>query len=59
MMAVANRIPKPNEIAIGMMYCACKESSKMSGMRPPKVVSVSKQDRSESPHSCLRDGFEG
>ena len=37
---MANRIPKPNEMAIGMIYCACKESSKMSGMRPPNVVSV-------------------
>src|SRR6056297_540999 len=37
---VAKRIPKPNEIAIGMMYWACRESSKISGIRPPKVVNV-------------------
>ncbi len=40
MIPVAKRIPNPNEIAIGMMYCACNESSKINGMRPPNVVKV-------------------
>jgi hypothetical protein len=40
MMAVENRIPNPSEIAIGMMYCACSDVSKMIGTSPPKVVSV-------------------
>ena len=28
LMAVAKRIPNPNEMAIGMMYCACSDVSK-------------------------------
>ena len=40
LMAVAKRIPNPNEMAIGMMYCACSDVSKMIGIKPPNVVRV-------------------
>ncbi len=37
---VAKRIPKPKEIAMGIMNLACLEVSKIIGASPPKVVKV-------------------
>jgi hypothetical protein len=37
---VAKRMPKPSEMAIGIIKRACLEVSKIMGARPPKVVKV-------------------
>jgi len=39
-MLVANRMPKPGEIAIGIMNRAWREVSKIIGASPPNVVIV-------------------
>jgi hypothetical protein len=40
MMEVANKIPNPREIAMGINWYACLEVSRIMGVSPPKVVSV-------------------
>ena len=40
MMKVEKRMPKPSEIAIGMRNFACRDVSKIIGIRPKKVVRV-------------------
>ena len=39
-MQVAKRIPKPNDIAMGIRKRAWREVSKIIGANPPKVVNV-------------------
>ena len=36
--AVANKIPKPRDMAIGIKNFACKSVSKSIGLKPAKVV---------------------
>ena len=36
---VANRMPKPREMPMGIRNCACTDFSNSSGSRPKKVVS--------------------
>ena len=38
--AVAKRIPYPNDNAIGIIKRACRELSKIIGANPPNVVKV-------------------
>lgn len=38
--AVANTIPNPSDIAIGINWYAWREVSSIIGVRPPKVVNV-------------------
>ena len=40
MINVANKIPNPSDIAIGIRNFACLEVSKIIGSNPPKVVNV-------------------
>ena len=52
-MMVANKIPKPSEIAIGIMKRAWREVSKIIGANPPKVVKVvSKIARKRAMPAC-------
>ena len=39
-MPVANKIPKPNDIAIGIKKRACCDVSRIIGIKPKNVVSV-------------------